>query len=94
MYIRKYMYIHREYIRICKSGTIRATSLPRCVCATHTAMYTANTLQHTLQHTLHSNVIMRDRQRGGGLGSRPKKMYGERLGDGVEYHLMKPTPRR
>ena len=34
------------------------------------------------------------RQRGGGLGSRPKKMYGERLGDGVEYHLMSPTPRR
>ena len=31
--------------------------------------------------------------RGGGLGSRPKKMYGERLGDGVEYHLMKATPR-
>jgi len=21
-------------------------------------------------------------------------MYGERLGDGVEYHLMKPTPHR
>jgi len=33
-------------------------------------------------------------QRGGWLGSRPKKMYGERLGDGVEYHSMKPTPRR
>ena len=32
--------------------------------------------------------------RGGWLGSRPTKMYGERLGDGVEYHLMKPTPRR
>ena len=32
--------------------------------------------------------------RGGGLGSRPKKMYGERLGNGVEYHLMSPTPRR
>ena len=32
--------------------------------------------------------------RGGVLGSRPKKMYGERLGDGVEYHLMSPTPRR
>jgi len=31
---------------------------------------------------------------GGGLGSRPKKMYGESLGDGVEYHLMSPTPRR
>ena len=34
------------------------------------------------------------RARGGGLGSRPQKMYGERLGDGVEYHLMSPTPRR
>ena len=32
--------------------------------------------------------------RGGGLGSRPKKMYGERLGDGVEYHFMSPTPHR
>jgi len=30
--------------------------------------------------------------RGWGLGSRPKKMYGERLGDGAEYHLMKRTP--
>jgi len=35
-----------------------------------------------------------EKRRGGGLGSRPKKMYGERLGDGVEYHLMKPTPCR
>jgi len=34
------------------------------------------------------------RRRGGGLESRPKKMYGERLEDGVEYHLMSPTPRR
>jgi len=32
--------------------------------------------------------------RGGGLGSRPKKMHWERLGDGVEYHLMSPTPHR
>ena len=32
--------------------------------------------------------------RRGGPGSRPKKIYGERLGDGVEYHLMSPTPRR
>ena len=36
---------------------------------------------------------MISRERGGGLGSRPKKMYGKRLGDGVEYHLMSPTPR-
>ena len=34
------------------------------------------------------------RVRGEGLRSRPKKMYGERFGDGVEYHLMSPTPRR
>ena len=40
-----------------------------------------------LVHTCHV-------KRGGGLGSRPKKMYGERLGDGVEYHLLSPTPRR
>ena len=44
-----------------------------------------NTLQHTAPYCS---------TRGGGLGSRPKKMYGERLGDGVEYHLMSPTPRR
>jgi len=42
-------------------------------------------------HTCNSKSIG---MRGGGLGSRPKKMYGERLGDGVEYHLMKPTPHR
>ena len=40
------------------------------------------------------NIWNRGEVRGGGLGSRPKKMYGERLGDGVEYHSMKPTPRR
>jgi len=39
-------------------------------------------------------LILAQPPRGGGLGSRPKKMYGERLGDGVEYHLMSPTPRR
>ena len=39
-------------------------------------------------------LIMSRYLRGGGLGSRPKKMYGERLGDGVEYHLMSATPRR
>ena len=32
------------------------------------------------------SVSVQDRVRGGGLGSRPKKIYGERLGDGVEYH--------
>ena len=40
------------------------------------------------------NEFSNELLRGGGLGSRPKQMYGERLGDGVEYHLMSPTPRR
>ena len=43
---------------------------------------------------MHLKYIYHISRRGGGLGSRPKKMYGERLGDGVEYHFMKPTPRR
>ena len=30
----------------------------------------------------------------GGWGRNPKKCTWRRLGDGVEYHLMKPTPRR
>jgi len=41
------------------------------------------------QDVHHVNKIT---MRGGGLGSRPKKMYWEYLGDGVEYHLMSPTP--
>jgi len=45
-------------------------------------------------HDILDQIARLLRTRGGGLGSRPKKMYGERLGDGVEYHLMKPTPRR
>jgi len=40
------------------------------------------------------NNIISSLSRGGGLGSRPKNMYGETLGDVVEYHLMNPTPRR
>jgi len=48
-----------------------------------------------VMHESHTcNDADRAMRRGGGLGSRPKKMYGERLGDGVEYHSMKPTPRR
>ena len=41
-----------------------------------------------------SHMYIHIARKGGGLGSRPKKMYGERLGDGVEYHLMSTTPRR
>jgi len=48
----------------------------------------------SLSPSLISHSASKQQMRGGGLGSRPKKMYGERLGDGVEYHLMSPTPRR
>ena len=49
---------------------------------------------HIYEWDLSHTWIGQGTWRGGGLGSRPKKMYGERLGDGVEYHSMKPTPRR
>jgi len=48
-----------------------------------------NVMAHLARHIFICLVT-----RGGGLGSRPKKMHGERLRDGVEYHLMSPTPRR
>jgi len=48
---------------------------------------------HGLTEIIRKINMDRHIRRGGGLGSRPKKMYGERLGDGVEYHLMSPTPR-
>ena len=56
-------------------------------------------IQISRNHVIHIStnyvvhIYTNDVMRGGGLGSRPKKWYGERLGDGVEYHLMKPTPR-
>ena len=53
-----------------------------------------NTLFTTGFLNIHSLWILGHPERGGGLGSRPTKMYGERLGDGVEYHLMSPTPHR
>jgi len=59
----------------------------------HTYMYLSLSLSLCSfrdKYTYISRVV----QRGGGLGSRPKNMYGERLGDGVEYNLMKSTPRR
>ena len=70
---------------------------------THTLKHThthTGTHTHTHTHTLDAYLVLILAQwvavvlRGGGLGSRPKKMYGERLGDGVEYHFMKTTPRR
>ena len=74
---------------------IRATtqSIPRPP-YTHSDTHT-HTQKHTHKHILEALIChATHRSRGGGLGSRPKKMYGERLGDGVEYHFMKTTPRR
>jgi len=74
---------------------------PAPTCDVHLFVYT-----HTIPHTYVFDSVKRivhahnrkknDRHtmRGGGLGSRPNKLYGESLGDGVEYHLMSPTPRR
>ena len=54
--------------------------------ATHTCMYVC----HTYIYRTYIYVCVE--RRGGGLGSRPKKMYGEYLGDGVEYHLIALRP--
>jgi len=62
------------------------------VCSLYTHM--TNTNSTRIQGTPDFEKHTHGRRRGGGLGSRPKKMYGERLRDGVEYHLMSPTPRR
>ena len=56
--------------------------------------YLKRALQTPAPGRLSYRLCMYSQLRGGGLGSRPKKIYGESLGDGVEYHLMKPTPRR
>ena len=85
-YICIYMYIYTYIIYI----NVRAyLQLYMCAmtlsCVCHDSLICA-----TPSYVQHCPLIWR----GGGLGSRPKKMYGERLGDGVEYHLMKPTPRR
>ena len=58
-------------------------------------MNTAHMDMEYRAHDYRANAYRANTSRaiGGGLGSRPKKMYVERLGDGVEYHLMRTTPR-
>jgi len=60
----------------------------------HRANPPLSTCTYTQKHNTPNTKTQKDMEtwRGGGLGSRPKKKYGERLGDGVEYHLMSPTP--
>jgi len=64
---------------------------PRLTCSWYTLGIDVSS-ESTVQ--LKQKTGNRVKTRGGGLGSRPKKMYGERLGDGVEYHSMKTTTRR
>ena len=76
--------------------------LPTCTCVFICATWFIQSCDMTYSIVRHDSfkcatwlILMRaNKARGAGLGSRPKKMYGERLGDGVEYHLMSPTPRR
>ena len=78
MHVYVYLYETSKYVYV-------------CVCLyIHIFTYMYNLLDDISSYNLITWGIVR----GGGLGSRPKKMYGERLGDGVEYHSMKPTPRR
>ena len=51
-------------------------------------------VENPLPRSFLGGVVRSEHKEKWGLGSRPNKMYGERLGDGVEYHLMSPTPRR
>jgi len=67
--------------------------IARRVSAFHVCDVTHSYLRHdSLPQLCHSHNFVTHTV--GGLGSRPKKMYGEYWGDGVEYHLMSPTPRR
>jgi len=58
---------------------------------THSTSHIHITKSKSHMHMTNSTYIWREV---GGWGRNPKKMYGERLGDGVENHLMSPTPRR
>jgi len=59
-----------------------------CTC-THTHVATCDHMQLNTGYTKVCSGAER-----WGAGVETQKMYGERLGDGVEYHSMKPTPRR
>ena len=65
-----------------------------CVYILHVCVHVYTPFVYAYMRTHPLYLCTRVYTRGGGLGSRPKKMYEEYLGDGVEYHLMSPTPRR
>ena len=72
------------------SNTVLCIQIP--LASIHNCIFFSCRLIYTLLSPIRFYHPVCVRMRGGGLGSRPKKMYGERLGDGVEYHLMSPTP--
>ena len=85
------------WVHVCLCVWLRACVVCMCVCMC--ACMCADTCVHARQRDnkmepSENKYLFSPLSRGGGLGSRPKKMYRERLGDGVEYHLMSPTPRR
>ena len=86
LYTQHKVKLHMDGARIFNAATSRCKCVYMYVCI---YVYV-----NTCTYTQHKVKLHMDGARGGGLGSRPQKMYGERLGDGVEYHLMKPTPRR
>ena len=96
-HIYKCAYIHRAYIFVCRVlcsqwGARIVYMYIHIYTHVHTYIWPTFCSSGCYAHSqVHAYSMY---TRGGGLGSRPKKMYGERLGDGVEYHLMKPTPRR
>jgi len=66
-----------EYVHVCVHA---------CACASHMVyIHAHNVYRYQSLQLINGSKVL---GRGGGLGSRPKKMYGERLGDGVEYHSM------
>jgi len=98
VYTSTYMYTHKHTCIHFNINVYTSTALHVHVCIDKCA----NTCIHTTHAAdaywkaqifsyMYTHIVC---ARGGGLGSRPKKMYGKRLGDGVEYHLMSPTPRR
>ena len=91
IYICMYIYAYTLYLRL------EEASQPVCVAKCCSVLqYLALCCSVSECDKTHSKdsvlAFRRGLARGGGLGSRPKKMYGDRLGDGVEYHLMSPTP--
>ena len=88
---RPLKFIHEEHIALKKGRQLRTVMALKIIYQKTWPLKSIYEEHIALQKGRQLRTVKR---RGGGLGSRPKKMYGERLGDGVELHLMKPTPRR